>query len=898
MQSEVEQLYLLLSTSNNNEEVQHATERLNELSQQPEFIESLFSIALNNTNMKLKAMVLIRLQKELILHYDEIPGIHESLITNLPQLIVSFANQHDDIVSYYAQVVIENALRTGEYPNILTDIEQYIQDPNLIKVALMYAKAASSFVGNNETEDGQLNGLTEPLINMLISITESIDDQTVLASLFDCFHSIILNSKLQFFNQNFGAFQPILSKFMTLEDITTTEQYKMFSKTATDFITTFMDRYLTSLDDQTISILITLIQNMLRSGVCSNYVKANLLHTLHTLFKKDDTFETFIQESAAEFLTETMFPQFQVSVQELAAAVEDPKAFIDELHKSSGDYNDFRETAFLIIKDLAEKMDNDIPRDIIFEFVVQQISVFGQSSETDQDIANLFTTAFFFSAAADSYALYENRLLTKLINEVSPLFSHESEVVKAAGFLMVSRIHADLPTDLSISCLQCANDESHLVRYYALTAAANLLEKLTDESSDAIQGELEDSIDDLISSFIETCNEFEDVALKSCLTQIVRFFGDRLLPYADAICQELISMIAASGQGEIEDEDAYNNVMKVNQSLENLVEMVSDRADALNEFAQNAFMRSIEALQVMTNPNAVDPFLETVFQILECCSTFPAEFWKITEAIVPHFTHDEDPDGDFSVGACCEIFSLLILKDTEFANRAEVAGPVVEFVVSQMQQKMERVDSWNEFAKLFEGICVRLPSDSPILMECFPLICQMTFHQLTTINTAYNDIDGAVLLMNALLINNFAGVQQVLGEQFDTLMQLWVQWPVFPETEVAMMTNFQAISDNAELQGAILHSCIMNLCDDILMKDEDDDEFDQDVDKDGLVWFDFGDTLNSIDQFLKQLQQSQPDIYQTVKNMYEEEQFQDLERLPSIAQKYIETRDSKVKSQE
>ena len=173
----------------------------------------------------------------------------------------------------------------------------------------------------------------------------------------------------------------------------------------------------------------------------------------------------------------------------------------------------------------------------------------------------------------------------------------------------------------------------------------------------------------------------------------------------------------------------------------------------------------------------------------------------------------------------------------------------------------------------------------------------MTFQQLTTIDTAYNDIDGDVLLMNGLLINNFAGVQEVLGDKFNTLLQLWVQWPVFPETEVATMNNFAAISENVELETAILNSCIMNICDDILMKDEDDDEFDQDVDKDGLVWFDFGDTLNAFASFLNELQTSQPAVFQTVKDMYEEEQFQDLARLPSLAQKYIETRDSKIKQQ-
>lgn len=894
MQEEIIACFNLIHKPNNsNEEISQGTEHLKELAESPEFIPALLEISNSVPDKTFKLAAIIQMCKEIPKHYDDIAEIHQALYEIIPQFVSILGEESLALIMNYSSIVIENALKAGELENIITDIQTFVSSPETLSAGLVVAVSLSEFISAYENAEGELSRLAVPFIEFICAFIDQTEDEVTLAYIFMCINNLLMNTYIQYFNENFGAFQPILVKLMFLERAEVTPQYQLFSKNAADFLVIFLSKYYGSVDGDFLGTMVTLIKNVIASGNLIPYVKADVLKALYTLIKINGFYENFMQENAEEWFGEIFFPLFAVSVEDLATAISDPKTFTDELHKSSEDFNDFRETAVMIIKYLSTQEQNDSVRELVFGILIQKIEAFGASQQEDQDLADLFAAAHFFSSAADSFGLYCKPLLNRLINEVSPLFESDNEIVRASGYLMLARVHADLQMPIVIQCIHGTVDDSHLVRYYAMSATANLLEKADDSSAEGIQEEFSESVEELMTAFIETCNEFEDPEVKRTLTQIVRFFGEFILPFASQVCHEFITMIAQSGQQPQDDEDAFDNALTVNQSLANLVELVSGKSDESNDFAQEAFMLCIEALQQMTNECIVDAFLETVYQILECCSTFVPDFWGITEAIVPHYSGNDGED--YSIGACCEIFSLLLYKDTEFASRPEICGPVVEFILAKMQEKMSSPDSWNELAKVCEGLLCRLPADSPILQQCFPTLCEMTFQQLTTTNTLINDIEGAVLLLNSLLINNFAGVEAVLGENFQNLLGLWVQWPAFPETCVAVMTNAEVIAANPDLQLSILNATIMQLFDDILTRSEDDDEFDQDVDKEGAVWFDFGDTLNQFYAFLNQIQETNPPLFESIKSSYDEDEFNDLVRIPKIAELYIKTRDEKTK---
>ncbi|EAY02288.1 Importin-beta N-terminal domain containing protein [Trichomonas vaginalis G3] len=892
-----EELYTLLPItfqSSDDSQIKAASDRLLELSESPEFYTVLIDIILNKeTSESIKKSALIRISHEISQKWNDFPEeIQATILQSLPAILTSKTENTKQIISHFSRLVVKFSYSSGQYSNIIGDIQQSCSNPDTVLFGLMLAKSFSSIVSDKTLPTEVQISAADQLVPFLTNFLDSTDNYVCLGYILTCFYHILTNPEVKIFDENFQMFTPILVKALAISSMVDDPSYYFYAKSSTKFLIVFIDRYLPVLEQDVISPIINVSISLLSQSTTQPYVRANLLRILYQLVCREEVYEYFIHPSAQEFFEQAMYPQFSVTIDEINTAIQDPKSFVDEMHKSSNDFNDSRETAGLIIKHLAEH--NQDSNEPIFNVLLQGFKEFADSNGDVESQGKFFAIAHFFSFAADSFARYQKPLLNRLVAEVSPLFEHDSELVRASAFLLISDIHCHLSVQVATACVQNCGDLSPLVRYYCQKAAANLLDKIPEQKmADEIRETVSDDVLTIMSAMLQTSNEFSDADFTNILNQIVKFFGDMLLPSAAEIAQELCTLISNSGQQPIDDEDALDNVIKINQSLATLVELVSDQGQGLETFAQQVLEYCVQALSEMTNPMAVDPFLETVGQILECCNSISPHFWQMTESLAKHFAN---PDFEMPVGALCEILNLLVSKDPEFHTREEIAVPLINFLLELLQRKMETPDSWNELAKVAEGILVRVPKDSPLLNEFLPQISVMIQNYIQNVDTRYHDYDGAILAMNGVLYNNFNAAQQSLGEDFPNFLENWVENPIFPETYVTVIGNFGNI--NADLQFIALKNLIAQTFDDILSKYvENGDDFDQDIERDGVVWFDYGETILLFFQFLQQVQGTFPDMIADIESYFDPEAWADLLRLPQIAQLYIDTRDRKLKKE-
>lgn len=892
-------LQLTFLQTTDNEQIQAATNRLTELSQSPEFYTSLIQIILNQSlPVTVKSASIIRLSQEIYNKWGELPAeLHSAIISTLPNILSTITDNTVKTISHYSRLVVKFAYSSGEYSHVVNDIQTLVSNQATVLAGMILLKSFSSVVSDKLLPEEVQLAAAEILIPILLNFLQTTDNFIYAGYILICFSHILTNPNVTQFDENFQILVQVLDKALLIKNAVDQPDYHFFAKSATKFLIIFIDRFLVKLDQTIIEPIINIACEILSASACIPYVRANLLRIIYQLIRDENLgiYEYFIHPNAQDFFNQCMHPQFLISEEDLQTALEDPKTFVDEIHKSSSDFNDSRETAGLIIKHLAEH--NPDSTEPIFNTLMIGIKMFADSNEDASAQAGLFSYAHFFSFAADSFARYSKPLLANFVAQVSPLFEHESVIVRSAAFLTISDIHCHLTAEIAQACIERSGDSESLVRYYCQRAAANLLEKIPEETmADQIRQNLSVDVTDIMSTILQTSNEYSDADFTHVLNQIVVFFGEMLLPSAAEIAAQLCALISQSGQQPISDEEALDNVIKLNQSLATLVELVANQGRGVESFAHDVLVLCIQALQEMTNPEAVDPFLETVCQILECCNTINPEFWKMIEPLAKHFGN---PEFNMPVGAICDILNLMISKDPEFYNREEVCEPVVNFLMELMKNKLDLPESqgyssWNELAKVAEAILIKVPTESPYIAEFLPAVSLMIQRYIQEVDTLYFDYDGAILAMNGVLYNNVAAAQAALGDDFPNFLENWVENIIFPDSYVCLIKNFGALAP--DLQMIAMKNLIGQTFDDILSKSvENGDEFDQDIERDGVVWFDFGETLLLFNQFLGEAMKTFPDMIAEIESYFDPEAWADLGRLPEVAQLYINTRNGKLR---
>lgn len=881
--SETVELLRMTFAAHSSMEISYATTKLQEFSKDVSFLSILHQIVLRaDIDQNLRLSALIRMTQILgtfwnLFDKETIKMIIEIVPTTLSVMINAPSGQ----LIEFSRKIIMNCFPICMYDNIFDDINTLLSNHQTILAGYYLLYSLVLYLTSDGESYLDQQSVVDPLLNILIPNIKTCNDHNILTWIFRVLAKLVHTEKFTYFDGDMNNLLACLQVPCCIEKALIGDSSNEFCDAGAHLIFVFVQRYLVQLEVDVIQMLFNMILRVLQSRNGSFYTNYYLFKCIHLFCLLEGFYEYFIENIISDITNTVILPHLSLNEVEIEISESDPYSFIVEVYKEvEADDFDVRCVIFNIISRFCGENENALMA--IYTIFLNLIQSFSNSSCDRQSISLYFGGCLMFSYVSKEFSSTFRPKFIDLISKLIPFFESEHALVRAGAYMLLNRVSGRFPKQWVVQCLVPLTDQSPLVRYYAFKSALKLVKKMdTDEGLIELKEELKPHIQSIFESLLECSNIFHDGHFIRGVNNFIELFDEQLVPLIEPIVDNMLRQLTFSCESSGFINEFCNEVIF---SIQMLLELLRSRAQSITLYVNQLFIKLVNIIKLPIDMDTLNCLLELAYQVLKHTS-FDEVFWIILEPILNHYDRSTD---DVVYQDLVDVLLLLIVRDSSFATRKDIVSQIIEFMLRHFKRRIDELDSWSFLATLASGIIFKIDSDSSLIDESFKLILDMLMIQIPKLNIEIHNPTGLVTLCNALLINNPFLVQQYLGNGLYNFLDFVFAFPLFPDTIVLMVKRwdfFVSLKKDEEL----LRICIMRLTDDILSKDSGD-EFDQDTESDGVIIYDYGETLLLFKDLYSTLDNS---IIRRVLCDADEEELEILGNIEKIANLYIQARDLK-----
>jgi hypothetical protein len=539
-------------------------------------------------------------------------------------------------------------------------------------------------------------------------------------------------------------------------------------------------------------------------------VKCTALALVSNALKRDATWAWFA-EIFPSFLVNVLFPLFSLSNEDLTNSVDDPVAFVCEIHKiADEEMSDLRAGAAALLRSAAEHHAD----------VVQSLLGFVL------DILERATPSLVFAAVYCAISVLPAFSLefAVLFQAVLPFADHPDHLCRAAAFdLAAFAAPGVLEPAFGSACIRHLHDPSDLVRHSAAVAFGHFLKLFAEdpESKAFICTSLQADIPALFQILLELSAVFGDWTLGDALFQLTAFFGSDLLPIAASLIDNFLAVMIASAT------DSHTQfAIMCSQSLQECVRVLSKFPEA-SPLYDGIFQRFLEAIPLLPLPFLQDSFLPAV-QSLIAVAPFRPLFWRVLALATAELAID-----------FARLANLLCFKDVQLFES--------EHVIRLLRAVLDAQEFDAAFL-IMAGLCLRAPPADAGVSVLLPEVLHALMCQVDEAT------EEAVQVADAMAIFAPELVGQILGESFGLFAAFVVDHRSYGFSPIAVIRLFESCS------GGIRGRMVLHVVDFLrtVTGGGEEEEDDGDLEDGGdVVWFSREEVKRQAMEFLQKIDEKE-----------------------------------------
>ena len=772
-------LLLPLTFQGTEEIVKETTQKLLLLEELDDFIPSLYSICFDNEeHFKIRNSAILYLQNIINKKWNFInDNIKNDILNTFPLNLLKINNEILPQISHFSRILINNSFLSNNWLLLINEIFNFLNNKNTILQGLILSKSLLGYFKSCPEELKEISiNFTIQFLNFCINFLNSTNSLYYISIIYHCLYRILIGINFQVFENHYII---IFLNFLNLiENYSNLNDFSLFLYKSLKFLTIYLSRFNQTFLIDDLIYLYNLIKTLFNFKLDSKQY-CFLLKCLYEIVINSNSL-TFLINDSIELYNNILFPFFLLSEEDFLNLIEQPQYFISENHKNSNEFNDPKEIASMIVYQLSKQSDESAK--ILLSITNDSFINYSNSNLNLENQILLFSISHIFSCVSVLMDTVNMTLFLNFLKLIFPLTQSDDILARASVFLILSNAkHSYVPLEFTLICIEHIFDSSPVVQYYSSLAAANFLDKISDdETINLISNKFSNDITSIFSAFIELSTIFENSEFSNTLAQLIKFFSKDILPLSNLLGIELLNLLLKTSNNE-----TFSDFIQHISTFSNLIELVLTNKETLNEFLPLMISNMIEILKQITNPEAIDLLLETFLLLIEPLEIFKEQYWEIASIISPHFSIDLD----VSISSPIEILMYLLKKDNDFHNRLEISPIIIDFVIHQLTIRIERFDSWNEISKLAAGLLFHLPNNSNLLNIHYETFTNLCLYQIEHIDSFFN-ILGLISFINGLLYHNFDLFIQKLNNNNNIylILDFWCNNMIFPESIITFLT--------------------------------------------------------------------------------------------------------------
>lgn len=880
METQISSLLSLTYSGSNDEEIKNAENELFESMQYTDFIPSLFNIILNPSNdiqLRKSAILFLNNSIRMLWNQENSPldeQVKQNIFLFIPQLLKISTQDLIQTCSHLSTDVIYRVYLTNEWQELYNEIINGFssqpsddEDPILCSLILSDSLLSVSILinkenGNNENESftianqNLIQFISEQLLQFILSLLQ--EKSSNLQYLIYCYqlinHIFKFNERMteQIISLNSNLMlisQEMVQNSLNIKEVPSDNPFfELFFKKIMKFLTTCaLNPHLSSLINiDYISSFLPIIQEIFKSDM-SNSVKCSALQFLKEIFSIDTVWQSVGESDVAKTLIDIVSPLFSVSPIDFEMAYNDPSGFISENQKICEDFNDLKATSSLILSNSALK------HEVLLSFCLSNIGEVYQMFENGQtDQLNLFATFHMCSSVINLAVAKDNDAVISLFGNMSSLFQisqdENFQLANAAIFMLLAQC-TSLEYSKELVQVVFANIDNpfDLTRYFAVECISSILRQLTgnpklESMKDEIFNEYGDKLEQSLQLLLSISKDVSNEYLTESFTHLFEHFGERLLPFAQDITENFLSMIhdLTSSGNSGDDLEKISTLIAIINSFSTLIKIIIKSEEASNQLLPNIYDYLLQLL-----PNIPTTVISTYFslfdQIVIECPFFSNTFWNAANYFNSEYSTEFN-----------QLLELIQFKEVEMQSDESAIQIMLSFISGALDE-INDYDEFQSYCPPITGFVLRMGSNilemndgavfSSIVQKIVPFIQFLSSEDSEKDPEISNN--NIVRLLNALMIvdTQLSSFLQICGDDFSQIFSYWENRLIYP-LSVPVVFNVIQLTFLEDEQKAVLLSNVVDLMYRNLNKKadlidfenggDDDDEYDDLDDIDGI----------------------------------------------------------------
>ena len=712
---------LLLQTvsSQSQDEIAQAQERLDAYGMSPEFVSLLFEIITNSENddnLRLTAGIYISVKCQA--QWCEIPEESTKFILeNFPNV---FSNANEQMLSYFTK--LSYFLSSRGYVSVIQEsLGQFLQlcgteetTKGGFIILKSISKAAFDVVFDKSDDASQHPSIVflGTALPMLKQAFDESSDLFVLQKICGIMHYLLASAnKLRSKgNEDLIAFyvdaQSMLEHAMEIlvEGFDDEKFLCEFIKFAKEYAfvppSALNEELITAVFERIIAV---------SSKSSSSKVICNLLQFLES---RNEILDQIITSNINDLVENIFIPIFTLSSESVELVSSDPVRFAAEnsVDVYLRDKKDMQSSCYNCIVSLSFRHDE------LKESIMQVAHTALENFSSDSDSAALYSLLSFCFCGYNSIASRNVDSLKEFVYSAAPLLEVDDELARCAFLYLVSGSSKHvIDADLFLAILSQFEVDSDLVKYYACCALESTIKPIIDDPEQQAAFIEGFSID--VSDFIETiftlAHDYGDPELVGIIAHCTTLsaFQSSIVE----IAPDIISTYFTISESFFEKSDHTNEVF---QGLTHLLEVVKDTP--VIEEISSQIATEIFQHQEYFSTNLKYALVDLISNNIAYSPTVVDEYWSVARLLMQLYEDDKSPDFKESVFI---IIHNLIIKS------GEGVGENLEWLIQLVHEMLANEKgtyALNDTTNLLSALLVVLPDDNPekesLLQESFGIL--------------------------------------------------------------------------------------------------------------------------------------------------------------------------------
>ena len=576
--SEILELLAKTYSGSSTEDIEAASNQLDEFGCSVEFLQTLFSIVLNEEiQEELKLSAIIRIKYDVSNHWsiDMDDDIKSFVLSQIPAVINLNSSKFLKIIIELISNISGQEFCNERWLDFITFVNTFKEGEPLV-FASFHAAISKMLIPNSLSKTKEL---MQNFVAELSEYATNIENVEIV---------IILIKSLQLYIKKDHSLCECIDDNFTQMLVHFLDNYGTVDERILCRTVSFLSCVFKQLDGEIAlhisEILIALIQNEVSQKL---FKKCTLL--LVSIMTRKESYENCVKPNIEEFVENFLFPYFKMNESEKEESESNVSSFLSSYQTDFSNNDDNRTLIYLAISQASH--DEELAS-TIFQFTVALIQ---QEDVTPDDI---FSSLFMLSSCIPFLSDASDEI-NGVINEC---FGSENDLVISGALQCASKMYNfDCPLEFYGNIFGSLGNESLLVRNYAIEALTELLiNEPNEEISDAIKENFTENVPEFISIIFQTSDEMGCPSLNIAVIHLITFFGEESLTISCELAVKLFEFY-------VSDSDILSTYDSILSSISNII----IKSEQKNEIIASLYPLINDVLQEKD-----DPSIEKVFILL------------------------------------------------------------------------------------------------------------------------------------------------------------------------------------------------------------------------------------------------------------------------------------------